>query len=153
MSNLEPAQRGDAKCILLNGSISSATSSAPKTSGTTFINLNKSLMSSRRRIPPSFCGYLDNLITRTSKNGEIFQVCGVDTFSKCKSYGKSMCYFHTRREIKGYDCFTQCHDDSFFGLAKSDSHLACKSSSYWFAPSNTREKRAVPLGMTSTSQV
>ena len=45
---------GAAKCLLLNGSIPSATSSIPATSGTTLANLNKSPMSSRGRIPPHF---------------------------------------------------------------------------------------------------
>jgi hypothetical protein len=92
------------------------------------------------------CGSLDDLAAhmnsmRKTGNTSPCQVCGKGTAWKCDMCGEHMCVLNNR-SFNGARCAIHYHNDSFFGLAKSDfKPLMNKAANQWVPPNPVQISR------------
>ena len=94
---------------------------------------------------PRLCGdlqYIRQHLARTNKTTNLVkcEVCGAKTSFKCTLCDKYVCVFN-RKKWEGGGCALSYHDDSFFGLSKSDSlELYGQSKTDWTPPTKNKIK-------------
>jgi len=114
------------------------------TGGVSIGNCKKAKLASRR-LTPWLCGDLTHVkkhlasIKKTGNKGTC-EVCGKGTSFKCGICDKYLCVFDNRK-WSGGNCLLSYHDDSFFGISKSDhADLHNRSKSKWKAPTDGKMK-------------
>ena len=82
------------------------------------------------------------LSTKKMKNGGICAWCGIKAFTKCEKCGKYLHFFPQRGQVDyKANCFVNFHDDSKFGLSRTDQPLLGKKKANWKDPSGLKMKR------------
>mmetsp|Transcript_12411 Transcript_12411/g.26936 ORF Transcript_12411/g.26936 Transcript_12411/m.26936 type:complete len:326 (+) Transcript_12411:1665-2642(+) len=133
-----------AKRQKISKSVSSSASSVFTTSGVNVHNFKHATLETRHT-SPRLCGDLLNIkkhfaSIKTGGNRMRCEVCGELTTFKCGLCNKYICMFN-KKKFGGGQCALAYHDDSFFGLSKSDSaDLFGKSKMDWMPPSQHKIK-------------
>ena len=125
-------------------SCTSSDSSSFCVTGVNVENYKRAKMSSRRNTT-RLCGDLHDIklhFASLTKTGNTMrcEVCGEPTAIKCGLCNKYMCLYKKRKFLGG-QCALTYHEDSFFGLSKSDAtDLFGMQKSEWVPPSTNKIK-------------
>ena len=83
--------------------------------------------------------HLRNMVKKSNKM--ICEVCGEKTYWKCVLCNSALCTTDGKRKWNGGRCMLSFHNPSFWGLARSDSHLHNITEAAWVAPKEQTRKR------------
>ena len=112
-----------------------------RSSGVSVDNFKKAKTASRTKPPPRLCGNLQHVkahlaTMKRTTNLSPCEVCGEKVNWKCMICNKYMCV-NSNRKWTGGQCMLTYHDDSFFGLSRSDKQeLHGKRKMDWVPPTS-----------------
>ena len=123
-----------------NSTSGTTRSNVSSSSTVNLIQFNMSNVPRSRRHTPRLCGNLDRLekhlksVVKKNGSGGFCDVCGKRAYVKCMLCDKHVHYFPQKGTQLDQTCFIKLHNESYFGLTKSDCSLICKKTSDFKPP-------------------